>query len=231
MFAVAQRYILSPSPSTNEGFIGSYHTQLIVIGYTVEDIINLINMEAQKVTGFLKNAYYQGHGRYVNQIVRMTLKFCKSHNSSVEMRKFIETNLVDVARANPGCVIYVKPRLFKIPVLTADYLNGQNHYLNLKGMSCIQIGAWIDWHITRSGYDLNKLARNITTYHPTVQGVWTPFVNKDPKLTTMTLPDEELSKFRPEYPSATDQLIQIAKQYGFKEPEPFTEDMLTEECK
>ena len=177
-------------------------------------------MEAQKVTGYLKNAYYQGHGRYVNQIVRLTLKFCKSQNSSVEMRKFIETNLVDVAKANPGCVIYVLPRLFRLPVLTADYLNGQNHHLSLRGMSSTQIGAWVDWHITRSGYDLNKLMKPITTYHPTVQGVWTPFTNKDPKLTTTNLPDAAYSRFRPELPSATDQLLEIAKQYGFKEPEP-----------
>lgn len=132
-------------------------------------------MELQKATGFLKNAYYQGHGRYVNQVVRLTLKFCKSSGSSRELRKFIETRLVDLARDNPGCVIYVKPRMMKAPVMTAEYLNGERHHLSFHRMGEAQIGAWIDWYLTRSGYQLYKLNRPITTYRPSIQGMWNPF--------------------------------------------------------
>lgn len=102
-------------------------------------------MELQKATGFLRNAYYQGHGRYVNQIARMTIKFCKFGGSSREVRKFIETRLVDVARENPGCVIYIQPRLFKTPVLKTEYLNGGEHYLNFHKMSSAQVEAWINF--------------------------------------------------------------------------------------
>lgn len=171
-------------------------------------------MEAQKATGFLKNAYYQGHGRYVNQIVRLTIKFCKNSGASREMRKFIETKLVDVARLNPGCVIYVKPRLFKTPVLKADYLNGNEHHLSCHKMSSEQLEAWIGWFMTRSGYELYKLQRPITTYRPSVQGIWTPFKFRNPQWNTSEFPSEELGSHIGKRPSATEQLIKMAQDNG-----------------
>lgn len=168
-------------------------------------------MECQKATGFLKNAYYQGHGRFVNQIIRMTLKFCKSSGSSREMRRFIETRLVDVARENPGCVIYMKPRLFKTPVMTAEYLNGNSHYLNFHKMSAKQIEAWIGWFLTRSGQELYKMHRPITTYKPSIQGIWSPYTFRPSELNITEFPSEELSRHIPQTLSATDQLVKIAK--------------------
>lgn len=170
-----------------------------------------LKMEAQKATGFLKSAYYQGHGRYINQIIRLTIKFCKSSGSSREMRKFIETKLVDTARLNSGCVIYVKPRLFKTPVLKADYLNGNEHYLNCHQMSVDQLEAWIGWFMTRSGYELYRLQRSTTTYRPSVQGIWTPFKFRNPQWNTSQFPSEEFGKHVSARPDATEQLLNIAR--------------------
>lgn len=167
-------------------------------------------MELQKATGFLKNAYYQGHGRYVNQIARLTLKFCKNSGGSREVRKFIETRLVDVARQNPGCVIYVKPRLFKSAVMTADYLNGGHQYLSLHHMSCAQVEAWMSWFLTRSGQELYKLQRPNTTYRPSIQGIWSPFYFRDPKTNLMQFPSQELGVCKPARPSATEQLLKLS---------------------
>lgn len=175
-------------------------------------------MELQKATGYLKNAYYQGHGRYVNQIIRLTLKFCKSSGSSREIRKLIETRLVDLAKENPGCVIYAKPRLLKTPVMTAEYLNGESHYLNFHGMSAVQAEAWISWFLTRSGYELYKLNRKITTYRPSVQGIWTPFMFRDPATNITQFPSEELGRYIGEIPSATEKVIELAKEHGFQPP-------------
>lgn len=167
-------------------------------------------MEVQKATGYLKNAYYQGHGRYVNQIVRLTLKFCKSSGASREVRKFIETRLVDVARENPGCVIYVKPRLFKTPVMTAQYLCGNEQYLNFSRMSSSQIEAWISWFLTRSGHELYRLHRSQTTYRPSVQGIWTPFLFREPGWPEF--PNEELGRHINKTPSATEQLQNLGQK-------------------
>lgn len=173
-------------------------------------------MELQKATGYLKNAYYQGHGRYVNQIVRLTLKFCKNSGNSREMRKFIETKLVDTARKNPGCVIYVKPRLFKAPVMTAEYIDGNRHTLSFWRKSASEIEHWIDYHVTRSGRELYKLHSPISSYRPSVQGIWTPFYFRDPSLINTQFPNEELGRCIPGRPSATDQLVEKAKEKGFK---------------
>lgn len=169
-------------------------------------------MELQKATGYLKNAYYQGHGRYVNQIARLTLKFCKSSGGSREMRKFIETKLVDTARKNPGCVIYVKPRFFKAPVMVADYLGGQHQYLSLYRMSCDQIEAWIGWFLTRSGNELYNLKRSVASHRPSVQGIWTPFTFRDPKLNLTEFPSEEFGKHISSEPSATETIEQMLRE-------------------
>lgn len=171
-------------------------------------------MELQKTTGFLKNAYYQGHGRYVNQIARLTIKFCKSSPSSREARKFIETRLVDVARENPGCVIYVKPRFYKSPVLIAEYLNGERHSISGNRMGATHLEAWMSWLLTRSGQELYKLHRPITTYRPSIQGIWTPFYFRDPKWNLAEFPSAELGKHNSRRPSATEQLIEIAERMG-----------------
>lgn len=169
-------------------------------------------MELQKASGYLKNAYYQGHGRYVNQIARLTLKFCKSAGGSREMRRFVETKLVDTAKENPGCVIYIKPRLFKTPVMKAEYLNGQEQYHNFYRMSCAEIDAWVKWFLTRSGNELFRLKRPITTYKPTVQGIWTPFLFRDPQLNLTKFPSEEYGCFKSDRLSATEQILKMQRE-------------------
>lgn len=169
-------------------------------------------MELQKATGFLKNAYYQGHGRYVNQIARMTIKFCKSSGGSREMRRFIETRLVDTARENPGCVIYIKPRLFKAPVLKAEYLNGLTHHISFYRMSSQHIECWIKWFLTRSGNELLRLHEGTASYRPSIQGIWTPFYFRDPKLNITKFPNEELGRHLSCRKSATDIIRQMSPE-------------------
>lgn len=175
-------------------------------------------MELQKATGYLKSAFYQGHGRYVNQIVRMTLKFCKNSGGSREMRRFIETRLVDTAKENPGCVIYVKPRLFKAPVISAEYLNGQKQHLSFYRMSSSEIEEWIKWFLTRSGNELYKLNRPTNSYRPTVQGLWTPFYFRDPQTNLTKFPSEELGRHISERPSATDLIKELAAKQHRPQP-------------
>lgn len=170
-------------------------------------------MELQKASGFLKNAYYQGHGRYVSQIARLTFKFCKFGGSSRELRKFVETRLVDVARENPGCAMYVKPRMFKSPVLTAEYLNEEKQYVNLHQMSAKQIEAWMTWFLTRSGHCIYRFNEPLNTANPSVQGQWTPFYWRDQSWNTTKFPSTHwIAKTKT--PSATEQLIDIAREKG-----------------
>lgn len=40
-------------------------------------------------------------------------------------RDFLENNLVDFAKTNPGVVVYVKPRRHRSPVIVAEYCKCQ----------------------------------------------------------------------------------------------------------
>lgn len=62
-----------------------------------------------------------GLGRYVCQLQRVTIKFCKSYGGSRGVREFIENGLVDFAKENPNVVIYMKPRRHRTPVFVAEY--------------------------------------------------------------------------------------------------------------
>lgn len=72
-------------------------------------------------SGFPRAPLANGIGRYICQLQRITLKFCKSSGSSRGFRDFIETELVNFAKENPGIVVYVKPRRHKTPVISAEY--------------------------------------------------------------------------------------------------------------
>jgi len=75
---------------------------------------------------FLKSGYptapgTNGIGRYICQLQRITIKFCKSWGCSRGVREWIETDLVKFAEDNPGIVVYVKPRRHRGPVIKAEY--------------------------------------------------------------------------------------------------------------
>lgn len=72
-------------------------------------------------SGFPRAPLNNGLGRYVCQLKRITLKFCKNNGSSQGMRAFIENKLIDFAKTNPGVVVYVKPRRHRTPVMVAEY--------------------------------------------------------------------------------------------------------------
>lgn len=72
-------------------------------------------------SGFIRAPLQNGLGRYIGQLQRITVKFCKNNGSSKGMRDFIENSLVDFAKANPGVVVYVKPRRHRTPVIVAEY--------------------------------------------------------------------------------------------------------------
>lgn len=82
-------------------------------------------------SGFIRAPLQNGVGRYISQLQRITLKFCKSHGSSKGIREFIENNLVDFAKENPSVVLYVKPRRHRSPVLVAEYRKLHNFYVGL----------------------------------------------------------------------------------------------------
>ena len=66
---------------------------------------------------------------YIEEQVQGTLKFCKNDGSSAGVRQFIQQDVVQFAKQNPNCVLYLKPRRHRSPVMVAEYLNGETHWM------------------------------------------------------------------------------------------------------
>ena len=62
-----------------------------------------------------------GLGRFIPQLMRITIKFCKESPTSKGVREFIERDIVEFAKQNPGSAIYLKPRRHRAPVIVAEY--------------------------------------------------------------------------------------------------------------
>ncbi|KAH9401268.1 39S ribosomal protein L43, mitochondrial [Tyrophagus putrescentiae] len=182
--------------------------------------------------GYIRNAYYNGVGRYVCQLQRLTIKFCKNSQSSRGVRDYVENGLLDFSRQNPGVALYIKPRHHRSPVITADYLNGQTQWMSIRNFSSTEIQWWLETLRTRSGYELSQLITNNNVLTPSVQGVWTPFLNRPTNLLGKRFPDEERSAHQPGQPSASQQLIDLMEKYKLsaKEAEENT-NITTEEDK
>ena len=98
-----------------------------------------------------------GIGRFIPQLARITFKFCKNDGSSNGVRQFIQQDVVQFAKQNPHCVVYLKPRrhrlissynnikisntetFFRSPVIVAEYLNGERHWMSLNNMSLDEV--------------------------------------------------------------------------------------------
>ncbi|XP_076469775.1 large ribosomal subunit protein mL43-like [Babylonia areolata] len=157
---------------------------------------------------FLKNSLQNGVGRYICQLQRVTLNFCKSSESSLGMRDFIEKHLLDFTRENPGVVVYVKPRRHRGPTLAAEYLNGGREVIHTANMEVEQVCKWLEHLRTRSGVQIVHLSKLWQTHSPSVQGVWHPFLHKDPALAVTTLPAPHLYRAKTEGKSATDIVLE-----------------------
>ncbi|KAK3094390.1 hypothetical protein FSP39_001121 [Pinctada imbricata] len=162
---------------------------------------------------FLKNTAQNGIGRYVCQMQRVTLKFCKTWGGSRGMRDFIENHLLDFVRANPGVVVYLKPRRHRNAVIAAQYLNGRSESVDCNNMDKDEICKWMEFQRTRSGEQIIRFRKPWHTDTPSVQGIWHPFLNKDPSVNLRTFPDKTLSEYNDPEMSATEKLKLMAQQF------------------
>ncbi|KAJ1525842.1 hypothetical protein ONE63_009038 [Megalurothrips usitatus] len=163
-------------------------------------------------SGFPRAPLANGIGRYMCQLKRITFKFCKESGSSRGMRDFLENDLVDFARKHPSVAVYVKPRRHRSSVIKAEYCNGEEYWMSLHKSNREEIQKWLHLCTTQNDGKDFRFRKMHHTDNPSIQGPWTPFTHRDPRLNTATFPDEELSKpvFVPR--SATDRLIEIFKE-------------------
>ena len=80
-----------------------------------------------------------------------------------------------------------------------------------------EVCQWVEQFRTRSGVEIKHIRNRHHTDHPSVQGIWTPFTNKDTALNLAQFPNEELSRCPVPEISATERLLEKAKQLRARE--------------
>lgn len=71
---------------------------------------------------------------------------------------------------------------------------------------------WLELMTTRSGQSIKVFIKEHKVDFPSLQGPWHPFLNKPTELNVSNFPNEVRSRFTPEKQSATERLIEIAKE-------------------
>lgn len=150
-----------------------------------------------------------GLGRFIPQLMRMTIKFCKERPTSAGIRQWIEEDAVAFAKQNPSCALYLKPRRNRAPVLVAEYLNGEKHHMSLDTYTRDQMREWLDLLPNSSGKEYQVQLKYEYTDHPSIQGQWNPFTNADPATAIVKHPDAQSQETWTPEPSATERVRQM----------------------
>lgn len=159
---------------------------------------------------FITTPSQNGVGRYVCQLQRVVLKFCKNNGGSRGMREFIEYDLINYTKDNPGTVVYLKPRRHRAAVISAEYLNGENQSIFCNNFTCEEIAKWLNLLLTQSGnHEGTRLRKLWHTENPSIQGPWTPYTFRDPTLNLATFPNVDLATPLSCPKTATQELLEL----------------------
>jgi len=135
---------------------------------------------------FLQSVLQNGVGRYVCQLKRISIWFCKKNPASRGAREFIEEGVVDYARKNPGTVVYVSPQTAGAPKIVAEYLNGNVKEEPIDNKTSQQIQELLTKLTDQSGLDIIRIRKPFHTDSPSIQGQWHPFTNRPPSIGPIT---------------------------------------------
>lgn len=125
----------------------------------------------------------------------------------------MENRLLEFSEANPGVVVYVKPRRHRQPVIVGEYLNGERHWLPTRNFTEQQLSKWVDLMRTQNeNSSAVRRRKHWQTNWPSIQGAWTPFTHQHPELTDAIFPDRKFSLPVNHTPTATEILLEMFKK-------------------
>lgn len=74
-------------------------------------------------------------------------------------------------------------------------MNGDTHWLGCRNMSRDEVTKWLLLLKSQQSRHIGTRLRKLShTDHPSIQGPWTPFTFRDPKLNLADFPNPELSQ-------------------------------------
>ena len=120
--------------------------------------------------------------RGIYQLTKLSLYYCEVGGSSRSLREYIGNGqLVSWAARHPHLTIEVKRNNGHHPVIHADYLTNSKqilHQVSVKNYeSWEHVEEVVQMLSNRSGRKITKITKPVLTDTPSVQGVWTPFLN------------------------------------------------------
>lgn len=118
--------------------------------------------------------------RGIQQITQLSIYYCEYGGSSSTLRHFISSGrLAAWAEKHPTITIDVIPRNGNHPFVEANYLTqAAAHQISVKNSpSWRDIQSVLDVLRDRSGRKITKITTPVLTDTPSIQGVWTPFLN------------------------------------------------------
>jgi large subunit ribosomal protein L43 len=116
--------------------------------------------------------------RGVFQLQRLTLRYCEHGGSSRFVREAVASGrLSEWAAAHPHVQVHVSRRNGKHPYVEGEYLNTAKHQVGVKNRPLSEVLGACDMLHDRSGRKLKRLVKPVVTDTPSVQGVWTPFLD------------------------------------------------------
>ncbi|XP_030684805.1 39S ribosomal protein L43, mitochondrial-like [Nomascus leucogenys] len=127
---------------------------------------------------FLAGVLHNGLRRYVRQLQRLSFSVSRDGAWSRGAREFVEREVIDFARRNPGVVIYVNSRPCCMPRVVAEYLNGAVREESIHRKSVEEISMLVQKLADQSGLDVIRIRKPFHTDNPSIQGQWHPFTNK-----------------------------------------------------
>lgn len=120
---------------------------------------------------------------------------------------------MDYAKENPSVVVYVKPRRHRTPVIVAEYLNGDRQWINCRNHSDEEITKWLQVLKTQNeDHTATRYRKMWHTDQPSIQGVWTPYTQKNPTLNLVQFPEESLAEPLDREETATEKLIKLMQE-------------------
>eukprot|EP00053_Salpingoeca_punica_P003738 m.44933 g.44933 ORF g.44933 m.44933 type:complete len:154 (+) comp12385_c0_seq1:65-526(+) len=121
-----------------------------------------------------------GITRYICQLRKLTLHYCRHGGSSQGARTFIEGDLLRLAQQHPEVVWEARVRHNSHPFVVAEFLNGRTRSVGLKNLPVEQIAEHLNNLRTSSGDKIQQIKKTTITKRPSLQGTWHPFLNTAP---------------------------------------------------
>lgn len=107
-------------------------------------------------------------------------------------------------------------------------VNGKTASCPTKNFTTDEIAQWVEHLRTRSGVEIERLMKTWHTDSPSIQGIWTPFTNRDTSTTQREFPDSELSEFIPLETSAQEKLLKFYEMQSLSHIAETDKDMSKE---